>query len=481
MRRKPTGTGVGSRVNREVEREAEFGIIPITRDKKNYHFFDAFLVLSGYCIATWSYTQGAYLASLVGFQKLLIGAFFAAILMLAIYQLPVILSVRYGIDTWIWLRAIFGQVGVKIIAVIIIIINFPWYAVCADLFASSMMNLLALFNIALPPASHLALALLCVAAGTLLAYRGISAITWATRLLVPLLLAVGVMVIVIGFRAIPFDAIWDYTPETTGYADSLTPYIVSIEANFAFVITLVGGMAAIPRMAKTERGGYWAGVLGQGFSGSLFVVVGAVMAIAMHYVTGEMVEDPTKMLAVLSTPLMACSSLLLVAFANIGTQAVGSYTYGVMLKSSFPKLDYRLLILLLAAYVGLLCVWGKITAYFGSFLTIGACIYAPLAALLFADFFFVRKQKISLRSAFNLSGREAYARINWIGLLCIAAGVALSLCVYNPVSGVVHNQMLFRLTPTGASFIGTLLLYCALSRVPRIRGYLLRDRDEITI
>lgn len=208
------------------------------------------------------------------------------------------------------------------------------------------------------------------------------------------------------------------------------------------------------------------------------------MAIAMHHITGEMIDDPTLMLATLSVPALALSSLLLVAFANIGTQAVGSYIYGVMLKSSFKKANYHTLILILALYVAILCVWGKIVDYFGSFLTISACIYAPLAALLFVDFFFVRKQKLALRSAFGLKGYNAYnytRGINWVGLFCIAAGIAMSLLVYNPVTGEVHNMILFRLTPTGFSFIGTGFLYLILSYIPPIRKYLLRDRNEITV
>ena len=72
-------------------------------------------------------------------------------------------------------------------------------------------------------------------------------------------------------------------------------------------------------MTKKENAGLWSGVLGQGVAGSFFVVIGAVMAIAMQYVTGEMIDDPTAMLATLSIPALALSSLLLVAFANIGT------------------------------------------------------------------------------------------------------------------------------------------------------------------
>ena len=172
------------------------------------------------------------------------------------------------------------------------------------------------------------------------------------------------------------------------------------------------------------------------------------------------------------------------AFANIGTQAVGSYIYGVMLKSSFKKADYRLLIFILGIYVTLLCIWGKIIEYFGSFLTISACVYAPLAALLFTDFFIVRKQKLSLRSAFGLKGHTAYnytGGFNWVGLFCVAAGIAMSLAIYNPLTGEVYCMALFYLTPTGFSFIGTGILYFALSRIPPIKRYLLRDRNDLTI
>lgn len=471
-------------IEEKIEKEAVFGIVPVTRSKRQYGFLDAFLVLSGYCIATWSYTQGSYLATLVGFKQLLIGAFLGAILMLAIYQLPVILSVRYGIDIWIWLKAVFGHNGIKIMTVVIILINFPWYAVCADLFASSMSNLLALGNIHIPEYCHTILGLLCVLLGTLIAYKGVGAITWTTRILVPLLILVGAVVIFVGFSSVPFEVIWEYKPKNVDFQNHIIPYVMSIEANFAFVITLVGGMAEIPRLAKSERGGFWAGVLGQGLTGSFFVVIGAVMAIAMEYITGQFVDDPTLMLATLATPALALCSLLLVGFANVGTQAVGSYIYAVMIKASFQKVGYKVLLVILACYVGGLCLWGKIIDYFGSFLTIGACIYAPLAALLFVDFFLVRKQKLSLRGAYGLKGHDAYKYtkgFNFVGLLCVAAGVFISLGIYNPLSGEVYCEPLFYLTPTGCSFLGTGLLYWLINKIPAVKAYTLQDRKDITV
>ena len=88
--------------------------------------------------------------------------------------------------------------------------------------------------------------------GTFIAYRGIGSITWTTRILVPLLLLVGVVVVIVGFTSVPIEVIWNYKPELSGDVSQTTNYILSIEANFAFVITLVGGMAEVPRLCKSE-------------------------------------------------------------------------------------------------------------------------------------------------------------------------------------------------------------------------------------
>lgn len=462
---------------REIENEVYCGYIPANKKERTYGFIDALLILSGYCIATWSYTQGAYLTGLVGFRQLLITAFAGAFLMLMIYQLPVILSARFGIDIWVWLKSTLGTRGVKVLAVTIILINFPWYAVCCDLFASSMINLGELFGIHAPPVTHKLLQLFCVLLGSFMAWRGVRAITITTRILVPALVAVGGLVMVIGFRSADPSEIINYKPVLSGMTGS-TAYTLALEANFAFVITLVGGMAGIPRLCKSERSAYYAGVLGQGLAGSFFVVVGAVMAIAMRLKTGVESTDPTEMLSTLASPALALFSLLLVAFANIGTQSVGSYLYGVMLKTTFPKAKYNTLVGILALYVSALCIWGKIVEYFGTFLTISAYIYAPFAALLFVDFFWVRKQKLDFRSAFSNEKNNIYfytKGFNIVSLVCLVLGCIISLSIYNPITMEIYSPLLFKLTPTGLGFLSTALLYFLASLIPPVRRYINLD------
>lgn len=104
---------------------------------------------SGFAIATWCYTQGAYVAQYLSFSRMLINIFCFNIVWVFIECLPVIFATRYGIDLWIWLRSVLGRRGVAVLSTIISVANFGWYAVAASLFSSSMINLAAKFGLVL--------------------------------------------------------------------------------------------------------------------------------------------------------------------------------------------------------------------------------------------------------------------------------------------------------------------------------------------
>jgi NCS1 family nucleobase:cation symporter-1 len=62
----------------------------------------------------------------------------------------------------------------------------------------------------------------------------------------------------------------------------------------------------------------------------------------------------------------------------------------------------------------------------------------------------------------------------------VVVGIGISLAIYNPLSGDIHCEVLFYLTPTGCSFIGTGILYWLLNKIPAIQKYTLRDKEEMT-
>ena len=94
-----------------IQQETITGIVPMTSKDRQYSFWDLFyqqVVLR----LQRCYTQGAYVAQYLTFSQMLINIFSFNIIWVFIECLPTLFAVRYGIDLWIWLRAVLGKRGV---------------------------------------------------------------------------------------------------------------------------------------------------------------------------------------------------------------------------------------------------------------------------------------------------------------------------------------------------------------------------------
>ena len=468
-----------------IRQETVTGTVPMTSKERQYGFLDLFLTTSGFSIATWCYTQGAYVAQYLSFTQMLINLFCFNIVWILIECIPVFFSVRYGIDLWIWLRSVLGIKGVAILATVISMANFGWYAVDSQLFASSMINLFGGFGITLSPGFWKpALGVLCVILGTLIALGGPDVIKWTNRFLVTALLIVGAIVVLICFTAVPLPDMLAVKPDTSLYESGLGRFMLSAEGNVAFAFSWSTQALVLPRLAKTERSGYWSTSLAYGVVAPFFVAAGGVMAIAMYVKCGYYESDPTVMLATLAGPAFALLSLLMVAFANIGTQGTGSYVNCMIIKSGIPKISYKLLVILAMIYVSALTVWGWVMDHFGSFISMAAQIQGPIIGMTVVDYLLVKKRKISLKSLYNIDGHHAYDfthGFNLVGLGCIViAFVTNLLFIYNPLTAEIKSPIFLVLTSSGYTAVCGGLLYYLASLTP-LRKYMLKDRDELDI
>lgn len=469
-----------------VTQETITGTVPMLSNERQYSFWDLFLSTSGFAIATWCYTQGAYVAQYLGFKQMVINIFCFNMIWVLIECLPVLFAVRYGIDLWIWLRAVLGKKGVALLATVISLANFGWYAVAAGLFSSSMINLASLFGIHLDQAIWKPiLGSLCVLLGCLIALGGPEIIKWTNRFLVSVLLVVGIIIVGLCFTAVPLSDILAVVPKVEPGSSKLMSFMVSAEGNVAFAFSWSTQALILPRLARSERSGYWGTTLAYGIVAPFFVFAGGVMTLAMFVKTGTFESDPTTMLAILCGPGFALLSLLLVAFANIGTQGTGSYVNCMIIKSGIPKLNYRMLVILTGVYVAILTIWGGVEEHFGTFISIAAFIQAPIIGMSFADYILIRKRKLSLKSAYFLKGHHAYdynCGFNVIGLACVLiACVTTILFVYNPITGQAESPIFLLTTGSGFDAIFGGLLYFLASLVPSCRKYLLQDRSDLGI
>lgn len=471
--------------NSYIERETITGVVPVLSNERKYSFMDLFLSTSGFAIATWCYTQGAYVAQFLGFKQMLINIFAFNLIWVLVSCLPIFFAVRYGIDLWIWLRAVLGNKGVAILSIVISLANFGWYAVAANLFSSSMINLMKNFGVTLnEDLWNPVLGVMCVVLGTLIAIGGPEVIKWTNRFLVGALLVVGVIVFFISITSVPFSEILAVKPVNQDEISALERFMMSAEGNVAFAFSWSTQALVMPRLAKTERSGYWGTTLSYGVVAPFFVATGGVMTLAMFVKTGVYESDPTTMLSVLATPTLGLLSLLLVAFANIGTQGTGSYVNCMIVKSGLPKVSYKLLVIIAMIYVSALTVWGGVEKYFGAFISLAAYVQGPIIGMILVDYFIIRKRKLSLKSAYNLKGHDAYKYsngYNLVGLLCIIIScVVTMLFVYNPYNGSIKSNLFLFTTGSGfTAILGALLYY--LASVTLFKRYMVRDREDLEI
>lgn len=468
-----------------IRQETVTGAVPMLSRDRQYSFWDLFLATSGFSIATWCYTQGAYVAQYLSFTQMLINIFCFNIVWVMIECIPVFFAVRYGIDLWVWLRSVLGIKGVAIFATVISMANFGWYAVDSQLFASSMINLFGCFGVTMNAAIWKpVLGVFCVILGTLIALGGPDVIKWVNRFLVTALLIVGAIVVIICFTAVPVGEMLKVQPDTSLYESGLGRFMLSAEGNVAFAFSWSTQALVMPRLAKSEKSGYWATSLAYGVVAPFFVAAGGVMAIAMFVRAGYYESDPTVMLATLAGPGFSLLSLLMVAFANIGTQGTGSYVNCMIIKSGLPKVSYKLLVFLAMIYVSILTVWGWVMDNFGSFISMAAQIQGPIIGMTVVDYLIVKKRKISLKSLYNIDGHKAYDfthGFNLVGLGCLVIAFATNiLFIYNPLTAEIKSPLFMVLTGSGYTAVCGGFLYWLASLTP-LRRYMLRDRQELDI
>lgn len=468
-----------------IRQETVTGVVPMMKRDRQYSFLDLFLSTSGFAIATWCYTQGAYVAQFLSFKQMLINIFCFNIIWIIIECIPVLFAVRYGIDLWIWLRSVLGKKGVAIFSTVISLANFGWYAVAANLFSSSMINLAGNFGLSLnPDIWNPVLGTLCVVLGTLIALGGPNVIKWTNRFLVTALLIVGAIIVVLCFTAVPLRELAAVEPITDNGASPLVNFMLSAEGNVAFAFSWSTQALVMPRLAKSERSGFWGTSLAYGIVAPFFVAAGGVMALAMFVRTGVYESDPTTMLSTLCGSGFALLSLLLVAFANVGTQGTGSYVNCMIVKSGLPKISYKVLVLIAMVYVSALTIWGGVNDNFGAFISLAAYIQGPIIGMTVVDYLIVKKRRISLKAAYEMKGHDAYQftnGFNLVGIGCVVISLIVAmLFVYNPMTGAIKSNLFLLVTGSGFTAIFGGLLYYIASKTP-LRKYMLRDREDIDI
>lgn len=466
----------------QVNEEVFMGIIPTLKSDRMYNFPDITLTAAGFGIASWCYVQGAWIANTVPFNLAMIIANIPMIFFGLILMALVIIPTRYGIDLWMYQRAVFGYKFVFVLCMIAILTTWGWYAVNCGVFGGSFVTLAGFAGYSVPGLKPL-FAVLCAVIGFLLAMNGPYVVKISTYIMVPCMIFVGAVLL---FKCVTSTTLHDLMQVKPLYGDTYPSYkiafLVMTEAMFAFVFSWYPVLGGLSRITKTERSSYWGQFIGFAIAMCFFVSIGVVSATLMAG-RGVYSTDPTDWLAAMGgSKVWGVLSVLVIAIANITTQTAGCYCLSLATKVFKPNWNYKIICLCYSLFCIGLILWQGIWQYYNLFLAAVAIIAAPACAIIFTDFFFIRKDKFSLKAAFQRGGHNEYqysGGVNLVALVSFVLGMILYLSIYNPITYSVRNSALMLMTPTGVSFVTAGLSYFIFCKIPALKSYVLREKTEL--
>ena len=424
-----------SAVQEEIIREESlYGRLPLLPEEREYGVLGANATCFAYAVATWCFLEGGYMADYLGAVEgaicLVTGSLIGLFL---VTMAPALAGQRYGIEAIDYTKSAFGQKGSRILLVFYLINQLGWSGLILVMFGNGIRNILLAFGFEVGTwvvgVGVLGGIWLCY----LLVTRGVHLLNVSNAYVGPgLVILVGVM-----FYLLLREHGW----EAIAAAEPLDPfekpwlnYMIGMEMGIAGGLSWWGGIGFLARNTRTRRSSVYPEILQLGF------VMALVCCVALFSSLVVRTSDPTEWMIPIGGFVMGVAALIFVAIANISSSAISIFASGLALRHLRVLSARPWWHLVLWSLVPCLpfVFWPTDLYDMGSnFLSYNGTLFAPVVGILFADFVFVRRQRLNLAAIFDddPSAEYYYTRgFHWPALLCIAFGLFIYFALLDPLT-----------------------------------------------
>lgn len=219
-------------------------------------------------------------------------------------------------------------------------------------------------------------------------------------------------------------------------------YLSGLMGNIAFWATMALNIPDFSRYARSQKDQFWGQMLGMPIPMAFCAFVGAYYAQASKMAFGEAMFDPTMVLYYLDNKIVVLISALGVVAATVTTCVAANVVAPANGISNInpKKITFKMgvVITILIAFFILQAWWifGSGAAYF-TWMNAYGTILSPIAAILIADYWIVKKQRVDVVDLFKgKEGRYWYGGgVNWAAIISWVAAFILPLLLYFGASG----------------------------------------------
>lgn len=425
--------------------ESTLGSLPVPLRQRTWGAWVAVAVCLSFAIGSWSFVVagsiGNWLDAKSGTAAMIAGALIAQLL-LTLSQIRV--ASRHGLETVTTTKPQLGVRGSFIALAMQFITEVGWSAVLLIFLGRAIASVLVSLG-TISESSHATVSAAISALGAVLVWvllqAGSKALKYAGPIATIVVFGVGAWMMFVLFDTHGADAIFSAAP-LDPLPDLQTNYSLGVEMLAISTISWWASMGGVFRMVKSPRKSVVPSMLGLGAGWAIFGLISLYSALALSE------ADPTVWMLQLAGPIGGVITLLMVAFANLGSTLTMCYV-GALGLGQVPSLGRRFG---WKTQTGLLVVpviviviffpapfYDQISSYIGF---LGA-ILAPMVGIQIVDWY-VLKRELHISSLFRHDPRSAYwyrGGVNYAGVIGLIVGCLTYVLLLNPITFVPQSEI----------------------------------------
>jgi nucleobase:cation symporter-1, NCS1 family len=412
-------------------------LAPIPRERRTWGMYNyaSLWVAMSVCIPTYMLASGLIAGGMNWWQ-----AITTILLGNLIVLIPMLLNAhagaKYGIPFPVFVRASFGVRGANIPAVLRALVACGWFGIQTWIGGQAIFSML---KILWPAAGRMPAGLwICFflfwALNIAVILRGIDTIKFLEGIGAPFMLGIGLLLLWwITRKAGGFGPVLSAPGKFRTTAEFVRFFIPSLTAMVGFWATVALNIPDFTRYAKSQRAQSMGQALGLPAAMTVYSFIGVAVTSASVVLFGEAIWDPVQLLGRFNQPLVALVALVALLVATLNTNVAANV---VSPSNDFSNLNPRRISFrtggLITGVVGVLMMPWKLlsdfSAYIFGWLVGYSGLLGPIAGVMIADYFLVRRARLKVDDLYRRNGIYEYDNgVNWRAVAALVAGIAVAL------------------------------------------------------
>ncbi len=414
---------------------ADLAPVPAEHRTWNAYHFAALWIGMSVCIPTYMLAAGLIAGGMSWWQAV-VTILLGNLIVLAPMILIAHAGTRYGVPFPVLARSSFGVFGANVPALLRAIVACGWFGIQTWIGGAAIHTLLlSLWPgwVHVPASPWISFALFW-ASNMYFIVRGTESIKWLEAYAAPFLIVCGLALLAWAvWAANGFGPMLSQPSRFASEADFWRFFWPSLTAMVGYWATLALNIPDLTRYAKSQRDQALGQALGLPTTMTLFAFIGVAVTSATVVIYGEPIWDPVQLVARIGSPWVVALSVFGVAIATLTTNIAANV---VSPANGFSNLWPRRIDFvrggILTGIIGIVMMPWKLLEDYGSYIfgwLIGySGFLGPIAGILVADYFLVRRQRLEIADLYRVDGAYRF-RGGWnpVALVALSLGVLAAL------------------------------------------------------